>query len=144
MAAFSRAELEFLARMRVARLATADAAGQPHVIPVVFAIDDRVLYTPLDEKPKRVAPGRLKRVRNMTANPRVAVVIDQYDEDWTRLAWVLVTGRSEIVEDGAAHAAGVRLLHGKYPQYEAMPLDHRPIVVVTPLRVTSWGTLSGG
>lgn len=138
MPAFTTAELSFLARMRVARLATADAAGQPHVIPIVFAIDDRALYTPLDEKPKRVAPSRLKRVRNLTVNPQVAVVVDEYDEDWTRLAWVLVTGRGEIVEGGAAHAAGVRLLHDKYPQYAAMPLEHRPIIVVTPIRVTSW------
>ena len=142
MPTFTEAESAFLARMRVARLATADAAGQPHVIPIVFAVDDRVLYTPLDEKPKRVAPSRLKRVRNLTANPQVAVVVDEYDEDWTRLAWVLITGRSEIVESGAAHAAAVRLLHQKYPQYEAMPLDTCPIIVITPIKVTSWGRLN--
>lgn len=140
-AIFTKAELGFLARMRVARLATADAAGQPHVIPVVFAIDGHKLYTPVDAKPKRVAPGQLKRVRNLRANPQVAIVVDEYDEDWTRLAWVLVTGRGETVEGGGAHAAGIRLLHDKYPQYDVMPLEHRPLIVVTPLRVTSWGAL---
>lgn len=141
MAAFSAAELAFLARMRVARLATADVAGQPHVIPIVFGTDGLRLYTPLDEKPKRAAPGELKRVRNLLANPQVACVADQYDEDWTRLAWVLITGRAEMVEDGQAHETGVRLLHEKYPQYEAMPLEHRPLIVVRPTRVTSWGAL---
>ena len=142
-ATFTDAERRFLTRMRVARLATADAALRPHVIPIVFAIDDRKLYTPVDGKPKRVAPGQLKRVRNLLDNPQVAIVVDEYDEDWTRLAWVLVTGRGEMVEGGAAHAVGVGLLQRKYPQYKAMPLADRPLIVVTPLGVTSWGALSG-
>ncbi|MBI4265669.1 MAG: TIGR03668 family PPOX class F420-dependent oxidoreductase [Acidobacteria bacterium] len=127
--------------MRVARLATADATGQPHVVPVVFAADVQRLYTPIDAKPKRVDPRQLRRVRNLLANPQVAVVVDEYDEDWSRLAWVLVTGRADIVERGEAHAIGVRLLEEKYPQYGAMPLDQRPVIVVTPARVTSWGSL---
>ena len=138
---FTEAELSFLTRIRVARLATADAAGQPHVIPIVFAIDGQTLYTPVDEKPKRVAPNQLKRVRNLLANPRVAIVVDEYDEDWTRLAWVLVMGKGEIVEGGEVHAAGIRLLQDKYPQYDVMPLEHRLLIVVTPLRITSWGAL---
>ena len=141
---FTEAELRFLARMRVARLATADASGQPHVIPIVFATDGQRLYTPVDEKPKRVAPSRLKRVRNLLVNPQVAVVVDEYDEDWTRLAWVLVTGQGEIVEAGEAHALGLRLLQAKYPQYDVMPLEHRLLIVVTPVRVTGWGALDSG
>ena len=77
---FTEAELDFLTRTRVGRLATADAAGQPHVIPVVFATDGRKLYTPLDEKPKRVAPSQLKRVRNLLENPKVAFVVDDYED----------------------------------------------------------------
>jgi PPOX class probable F420-dependent enzyme len=141
VAIFSNAERAFLDRMRVARLATADAGGQPHVIPIVFAIDDRLLYTPLDRKPKRVAPGQLKRVRNVLVNPRVAVVVDEYDEDWTRLAWVLVAGRAEMVKGGPAHRAGVGLLQAKYRQYDAMRIDEQPLIVVRPVRVTSWGRL---
>ena len=140
-ATFTEAELHFLARMRVARLATADASGQPHIIPIVFATDGQRLYTPVDEKPKRVAPGQLKRVRNLLVNPQVAIVVDEYDEDWTRLAWVLVTGRGEILEAGEAHALGIRLLQAKYPQYHVMPLELRPLIVVTPVRLTSWGAL---
>ena len=97
---FTEAEMRFLTRMRVGRLATADARGQPHVIPIAFAIDPQRLYTALDEKPKRVAPLKLKRVRNLQVNPQVAIVVDEYDEDWTGLAWVLVRGRGELVEEG--------------------------------------------
>ena len=138
---FTEAELDFLNRTRVGRLATADAAGQPHVIPVVFATDGRRLYTPLDAKPKRVAPGQLKRVRNLTENPKVAFVVDDYDEDWTQLAWVLVNGTGNVVEKGEAHTTGVRLLEKKYPQYERMPLKDRPLIVITPSHVTSWKAL---
>jgi PPOX class probable F420-dependent enzyme len=141
-ATFTEAELLFLARMRVARLATADASGQPYVIPIVFATDGQRLYTPVDEKPKRVAPSQLKRVRNLLVNPRVAVVVDEYDEDWTQLAWMLVTGRAEIVEAGETHTAGIGLLQAKYPQYGMMPLEHRLLIVVAPARVTSWGRLT--
>lgn len=137
-AQFTDAELELLTRTRVGRLATADALGQPHVIPIVFATDGRKLYTPVDEKPKRVAPSQLKRVRNLLENPKVAFVVDHYDEDWTRLAWVLVKGTGKMVEKGEEHATGIRLLEGKYPQYQRMPLKDRPLIVITPSHVTSW------
>ena len=137
-AKFTEAELYFLTRVRVARLATADATCQPHVIPIVFATDGQKLCTPLDDKPKRVAPGQLKRVRNLLENPKVAFVADEYDEDWTRLAWVLVKGTGTMVEKGEAHASGIRLLQEKYPQYERMPLKDRPLIVITPSEVTSW------
>ena len=135
---FNEVELAFLSRMRVARLATADAGGQPHVVPIVFAMDDQKLYTPVDDKPKRVVPSQLKRVRNLLANPQVAIVVDEYDEDWTRLAWVLVIGRGEIVERGDAHATGIRLLQQKYPQYDSMPLEDHLLIVVIPSRISSW------
>ena len=140
-AGFTETELDFLNRTRVGRLATGDAAGQPHVIPIVFATDGRRLYTPLDEKPKRVEPSQLKRVRNLFENPKVAFIVDDYDEDWTQLAWVLVRGAGKMVENGEAHATGVCLLQGKYPQYERMPLKDRPLIVVTPSQVTSWKAL---
>ena len=142
-ATFTEAELDFIARTRVGRLATADAAGQPHVIPVVFATDGRKLYTPVDAKPKRVAPSQLKRVRNLFENPKVAFIVDDYTEDWTQLAWVLVRGTGKTVEEGEAHATGVRLLQEKYPQYEGMPLKARPLIVITPSHVTSWKALQG-
>ncbi|TMC89571.1 MAG: TIGR03668 family PPOX class F420-dependent oxidoreductase, partial [Chloroflexi bacterium] len=84
----TEAETTFVAAQRVARLATADAEGNPHVIPVCYAFDGSRFYTPLDEKPKRVAESKLRRVRNIAARPEVALVIDQYDDDWSRLGYV--------------------------------------------------------
>ena len=138
---FTQVQTRFLARMRVARLATADTSGKPHVIPIVFASDGQRLYTPLDEKPKRVRPNQLKRVRNLLDNDQVAIVVDSYDEDWTRLAWLLVKGTGEFVEHGEVRRIGVLLLEAKYPQYEDMPLAECPLIIVTPTEVSSWGAL---
>ena len=135
---FTEQELDFLSRMRVARLATTDSAGQPHVIPVVFATDGQKLYTPLDRKPKRIPPNQLKRVRNLLYNPKLAFVVDNYEEDWTRLAWLLVKGTGALVESGESYTKGIRLLEEKYPQYASMPLKDRPLIVITPSHVTSW------
>src|SRR5579884_2646540 len=115
--AFTKEELTFLEQARVGRLATTDAAGQPHVIPIVFATDGRKLYTPLDKKPKRTAPNQLKRVRNLLENPKLALVVDHYEEDWTKLAWVMIKGTGALVESGEVYGEGLRLLEKKYPQY---------------------------
>ncbi len=131
-------ERAFIIRQRVARLATVDARGQPHVVPIVYAFDGNHLYSPLDAKPKRVDVHQLQRVRNIQANSQVAVVIDEYVEDWAQLAWVQIRGTARLVEDGAAHSTGVALLTAKYPQYETMPLDDRPLIVITPSDITSW------
>jgi len=131
-------ERDFISAHRVARLATVDVKGQPHVIPIVYAFDGNLLYTPLDAKPKRVGVHQLQRVRNIQANPQVAVIIDDYSEDWTNLAWVQIRGTATLVEDGAAHSTGVALLTAKYPQYHNMPLNERPIIVITVERVASW------
>ena len=139
---FTKEELELLSRTRVGRLATADSTGQPHVIPIVFATDGQRLYTPLDNKPKRVAPNQLKRVRNLLENPKLAFVVDHYEEDWTKLAWLLVKGTGRVVESGVEHAAGVRLLEKKYSQYGGMPLNDRPVIVITPSEITSWHSTS--
>jgi PPOX class probable F420-dependent enzyme len=135
----------FLARARVAHLATADAAGQPHVVPIVFALCDGRLYSPLDAKPKRVAASRLRRVRNLLANPRVAVVVDHYDEDWTRLGYVLWTGTARLLEAGAEAVQARAALRAKYPQYRAGPLrlaDDAPLIALDAARVAVWGTLA--
>jgi len=127
-----------LREARVARLATADAGGQPHVVPVCFAVDGETIYTPLDEKPKRVAPRRLRRVRNIEANPRIALIVDHYEEDWRRLRFALVTGTARIIEDGPEHARAIALLREKYPQYRAMRLEDRPVLVISPHKVVTW------
>jgi coenzyme F420-0:L-glutamate ligase / coenzyme F420-1:gamma-L-glutamate ligase len=132
----------FLVRQRVARLATADAAGEPHVVPVCFACSPGGFYIALDEKPKHVAPTRLKRVRNVLENPNVALVADRYAEDWSLLAFVMVRGRAQLLEPGTGeHAGAVRLLRGKYHQYEGMRIEDNPVITLRPGRVASWGAL---
>lgn len=128
----------FLAAARVARLATVSADGAPHLVPVVFAAAGRRIYFSLDEKKKRVPPLRLRRVRNLAAEPRVSLLIDRYDEDWRKLAWVRIDGLARIRRRGREHAAAVALLRAKYPQYRRMNLEDRPIVAITVRRVVSW------
>ncbi len=132
---------DLLASARVAHLATADREGRPHAVPICFVWRAGALYTPLDLKPKRSAdPRRLRRVRNLLENPRACVVIDRYDEDWSRLAYVQLEGPATLLEDGAERGAAEAALLAKYPQYETLPLAGRPIVKITAERVTTWPT----
>ena len=135
-------ESTFIEQQRVARLATVDERGQPHVVPIVYAFAGQRLFTPIDAKPKQVGPHRLKRVRNIRANPRVAVIIDEYSEDWQKLAWVQLRGRAVLVETGSDHSTGVALLEARYPQYATMSLAGRPLIVVRVDYVTSWRAAS--
>lgn len=132
----------FLRTHRVARLATVDARGRPHVVPVVFAYSAGRLYTPIDLKPKSVSPERLQRVRNIRANPQVQVLVDRYDEEWARLCYVQLRGRAELIERGAEHRRALRLLEGKYPQYGDLPLEGRPVIKVAIERAVVWGALA--
>ena len=127
---------------RIAHLATADTDGQPHVIPICFVFDGNCFYSPIDEKPKRTAPLNLKRLRNIRANPKVSLVVDHYDEDWRRLAYVLVFGTARVLKSGARHRGAVSLLRRKYRQYHSMGIDRLPIICIAPKRVRSWGDLS--
>ncbi len=127
-----------LSETPVGHLATADANGRPHVIPVCFAYDGQRIYSVLDAKPKRGSLTGLRRVRNILANPQVSLVIDHYDEDWTRLWYLLLQGHAELVEDGPEPPAAIAMLREKYPQYRAMELDGNPIIKITPERVTGW------
>jgi coenzyme F420-0:L-glutamate ligase/coenzyme F420-1:gamma-L-glutamate ligase len=132
----------FLVRQRVARLATADAGGRPHAVPVCFAYRTGTIYIALDEKPKDVPPDRLKRVRNILENPDITLVADRYEENWSHLAFVMVRGRAELLEPGAdEHGAAVRLLRGKYHQYERMRIEVHPVIAIRAESVASWGTL---
>jgi len=132
----------FLVRQRVARLATADGEGKPHAVPVCFAMARSSIYIALDEKPKDVPVSRLKRVRNILENPDVALIADRYTEDWGLLAFVMVRGSAELLDpDTGEHTEAVRLLRGKYHQYEAMRIEENPIIAIRPERATSWGAL---
>ena len=130
---------EFIVARRVGRLATADPEAAPHVVPVCYAFDGRRIYSALDRKPKRVAQRQLKRVRNILANPRVALVIDDYAEDWSLLAYVLVEGEAHLLEDGEERDGAEAMLREKYPQYrEALP-EGCPIIGIIPDKVVTWG-----
>ena len=139
----SQAQGRFLDERRVAHLATADARGVPHVAPVCFAIADPTLYITIDEKPKRQTGRPLKRLRNITENPAVAVVADRYDEDWTRLGWVMLRGKAELLSPGGAeHARAQVLLCRRYLQLNAMHIETLPVIAVRVEDVISWGDLS--
>jgi PPOX class probable F420-dependent enzyme len=137
-------ERQFLLTQRVGRLATADSRAMPHVVPVCFAISQGTLYITIDEKPKRVDGPALKRIRNIERNPLVAIVVDRYDEDWTRLGWVMLRGRAEILHEGTEHDRAQELLRARYRQLAAMQITEQPVIAVRLERVTSWGNLSVG
>ncbi|HUI28146.1 MAG TPA: TIGR03668 family PPOX class F420-dependent oxidoreductase [Candidatus Kryptonia bacterium] len=125
---------------RVARLATADAGGAPHVVPVCYARDGDCFYFVIDDKPKRGDPRRLKRLRNIAVNPQVALVVDDYDEDWTRLAFLLIHGEAELVGDEGDYAGALTRLRKRYQQYRAMPLSFasHPMVRIATRHVHLW------
>ena len=117
---------------RVARLATVRPDGAPHVVPIVFALEGDVLYSAVDDKPKR--SWRLQRLANIDEEARVSVLADAYDEDWSRLWWVRVDGRAEIVEPGPERERALDLLEARYPQYR----ERRPPGPVIRIEITSW------
>ncbi len=135
----SQHEAAFVQSQRIAHLATDDGSGQPHVMPVCFAYVGGRFYIAIDEKPKRTV--RLKRVRNIEKNPQAALVFDRYDEDWSRLGWVMVQGYATIIEDGAEYARALEALRQRYAQYRSMALEGRPLIALAVARVSSWGRL---
>ena len=131
--------LRLIRSARIAHLATADRSGQPHAVPICFVFDDKYFYSPIDEKPKRTAPAKLKRLRNIAENPQVSLVIDHYDENWGKLAYVLITGAARVMQRGQRHRRAVTLLRRKYSQYRTMAIDRRPVIVIRPKRIIVWG-----
>ena len=138
----SETERKFVLSQRVGRLATADRNGTPHVLPVGYALEGNALYITIDDKPKRMTGRKLKRLQNIIENPRIAVVVDRYDEDWSRLGWVMLRGRAEILDDGDEHDAAQALLRARYPQLAGMQIAGYPVIALRIERVTSWGDLS--
>ena len=119
----------------VARLATASLDGLPHLVPVVFALHDEVIYTAIDAKPKTTQ--RLRRLANIERNPQVSVLVDHYAEDWTQLWWVRADGVAAIHHDGDTMHEGRDLLRAKYAQYQSVRLDG-PVIAIAVQRWNSW------
>ena len=141
----SEAEAAFVNAQRVARLATADEKGHPYIVPICYAFDGTRFYTPLDEKPKRVNESKLRRVRNIEARHEASLLIDRYDDDWSRLGYVLVHGRAELLQPGdALHADALVLLRQRYVQYRTMELETHAVIVITLDKVTTWGPAIAG
>ena len=133
---------DFVLARRVGHLATADGAGVPHVVPVCFALVGASVFVTVDVKPK--SGRRLKRLRNLEANPACCLVVDRYDEDWERLGWVMLHGRAEILVAGAEHDAAQAALRERYAQSRAMALAALPVIALRIGRVGRWGDLSVG
>ena len=127
-----------LATARVARFATASAESVPLVMPVCYTMTGERLYWAVDAKPKRTR--RLRRVRHIGDNPHVSLVVDAWDEDWTRLQWVLVEGTATILDEGPERTRALGALVAKYPQYAAMRLPEvaGEVIAITPTRITAW------
>lgn len=135
-----RVERRFLDESRRGFLATADPDGRPAVVPVCFALVNGTVVTPIDEKEKTADPTDLRRVRDIQANPRVALIVDRYESDWDRLAWVQVRGTAAIIAPGSpGHAPAVATLRDRYDQYVDHALEERPLIRVDPGHVVSWG-----
>ena len=132
---------DFLTFARIGHLATADAAGVPHNVPLCFWFDGARFYFAIDEKPKRGRAMALRRMRNIAANPSVALVVDHYEEHWSNLAYVLIHGHASVVDDREEYLLALRSLRDKYPQYRAMALsiENNPVVRIDPTRVHVWG-----
>jgi PPOX class probable F420-dependent enzyme len=133
MAEFDAAAM--FAEAPVAMLATVTPDSAPHVVPVVFAVHRDVVYTAVDAK--RKSTRRLRRLANIEANPQVSILVDHYNDDWSRLWWVRADGRAEIHYSGESLATGYALLRQKYPQYQRIALDG-PVVTVDVARWSSW------
>ena len=133
-----------LKNARIARLATLDAEGRPHLVPICFVYDAKAFYSAIDLKPKRVAPKKLARLKNIRRSPQVSLLIDEYAEDWTQLWYILVRGAARLLPKSARdeRARAIRKLKAKYPQYSAgMLADDAPVIRITVERITTWGNL---
>ena len=124
-----------LTTARVARLATTDADGRPHLVPIVFAIDGDTLYSAVDRKPKR--SRRLRRIENARARPDVTVLVDHYEDDWSRLWWIRLRGSARVLDDGSEREHALALLRDKYPQYVVEPPEG-PVLAIDVTERREW------
>jgi PPOX class probable F420-dependent enzyme len=129
------------ATARVARLATTGPAGRPHLVPITFALDGDRIYTAVDAKPKTTT--NLRRLRNIGADPRVAVLADHYSDDWDALWWARADGLASILGEPDRRARPLELLAARYPQYQ-MSAPAGPVIVIAVERWTGWASAGPG
>ena len=131
---------EFIERARVARLATVDYTSKPHLVPVVFVFDGNHFFIPIDQKRKTVKPQGLKRIKNIQNNPNVALLIDEYSEEWTELAFVTIQGKASIAnktEGNIQMREAYKKLMTKYIQYQKVGIGEM-CIIITPEKVALW------
>jgi PPOX class probable F420-dependent enzyme len=124
-----------LTAARIARLATTDPDGRPHLVPIVFVLEGDTLYTAVDKKVKR--SKKLRRIENARARPDVTVLIDHYEEDWRRLWWIRIRGRARVLDVGDERERALALMQQKYPQYRTEPPDG-PVLAIDVIQVREW------
>ena len=124
-----------LSEARVARLATTDPDGRPHLVPIVFALEGDTLYSAVDRKPKR--SSTLRRIENARARPEVTILVDHYEDDWAGLWWIRLRGRARVLDDGDERDHALALLREKYPQYRSEPPDG-PVLAVDGTETREW------
>ena len=139
-------QLAFLVDARRAILATIDPDGRPRPVPICFIVDADPgavrLLTPLDDKPKAIEDKRaLARVRDIRARPDVSVLVERWDEDWSRLGWLRLNGRATLLEAADVRPGTVGRLRSKYPQYATHALESSPMIQIDFERAISWGAL---
>lgn len=122
-------------------MATVDELGKPLVIPVCFVYDGTFIYSPIDKKQKSVSASKLKRVRNITGNPNISLVIDNYVENWSLLYYVIIQGTAEMIYEGQEYQNALTILTEKYSQYAEMGLESlgAPVIKITPEKIITWG-----
>lgn len=130
------AKEDLLVTARIGHLATASRDGRPHVVPVCFAWVPPVLYSAVDGKPKRTT--LLRRVRNIGETGRASFVVDRWSEDWSKLAYVLIEGPAQLLDDGQERDEALILLTAKYPQYDDLPLAGNLVIKLTAERTVEW------
>ncbi len=143
-------EIAFLVAARRAILATIDPDGRPRPVPICFIVDAADpthvrLLTPLDDKPKASPDKRaLVRVRDIGTRPEVSVLVERWDEDWSRLGWLRLNGRASLIEPSDVAPDAVERLRAKYPQYAAHDLESSPMIAIEIERAAGWGALDSG
>ncbi len=122
-------------------MATVDELGKPLVIPVCFVYDGTFIYSPIDKKQKSVSASKLKRVRNITGNPNISLVIDNYVENWSLLYYLIIQGTAEMIYAGQEYQNALTILTEKYSQYAEMGLESlgAPVIKITPEKIITWG-----
>jgi len=142
----SRKQREILESARVARMATVDEAGKPHIVPICYAFVSGLIYTPIDKKPKSVSADTLKRINNIRSNPYISFIVDKYYEDWSRLYFLKLSGLASLIEKGDEYENSLLSLCEKYSQYRDMDLLNLglPLIKISPQRIVSWGDITSG